>query len=195
MGVKSRCVWCWQVLVATSRHDVNHSVSYVLPGNNMIKRLFVQVFESFSVTTSTEAAVMDREAALRLATAVLMIDVARADDVFEESEFDRVLRLVETHFKLTPQQAAELFNEASEEADDLISVYDFTEILHRHLDEDEKARIVGLLWQVAYADGRLDKYEDSLVLKISDLLYVSRGRVMRLKHDAEQAAKGNALRS
>jgi uncharacterized tellurite resistance protein B-like protein len=106
-----------------------------------------------------------------------------------------VLRLVETHFKLTPQQAAELFNEASEEADDLISVYDFTEILHRHLDEDEKARIVGLLWQVAYADGRLDKYEDSLVLKISDLLYVSRGRVMRLKHDAEQAAKGNALRS
>jgi uncharacterized tellurite resistance protein B-like protein len=161
----------------------------------MIKRLFVQVFESFSVTTSTEAAVMDREAALRLATAVLMIDVARADDVFEESEFDRVLRLVETHFKLTPQQAAELFNEASEEADDLISVYDFTEILHRHLDEDEKARIVGLLWQVAYADGRLDKYEDSLVLKISDLLYVSRGRVMRLKHDAEQAAKDNALRS
>jgi uncharacterized tellurite resistance protein B-like protein len=158
----------------------------------MIRRLFVQVVESFSVVSSAETEVLDREAALRLATAVLMIDVARADDVFEESEFDRVLRLVETHFKLTPQQAAELFNEASDEADDLISVYDFTEILHRHLDEDEKARIVGLLWQVAYADGRLDKYEDSLVLKISDLLYVSRGRVMRLKHDAEQAAEGNA---
>ena len=39
------------------------------------------------------------------------------------------------------------------------------------------------------ADGRLDKYEDSLVLKISDLLYVSRARVMRLKHDAELAAR------
>lgn len=161
----------------------------------MIKRLFLQVVESISVVSSVETEVLDREAALRLATAVLMIDVARADDVFEESEFDRVLRLVETHFKLTPQQAAELFNEASDEADDLISVYDFTEILHRHLDENEKARIVGLLWQVAYADGQLDKYEDSLVLKISDLLYVSRGRVMRLKHDAEQAAKGNALLS
>jgi uncharacterized tellurite resistance protein B-like protein len=45
-----------------------------------------------------------------------------------------------------------------------------------------------MLWQVAYADGQLDKYEDSLVLKISDLLYVSRGRVMRLKHDAQQGA-------
>ena len=55
-----------------------------------------------------------------------------------------------------------------------------------NLDENEKARIVSLLWQVAYADGQLDKYEDALVLKISDLLYVSRGRVMRLKHDAQQ---------
>ena len=53
----------------------------------------------------------------------------------------------------------------------------------------DKARIVSLLWQIAYADGRLDKYEDSLVLKISDLLYVSRARVMRLKHDAELAAR------
>ena len=42
---------------------------------------------------------------------------------------------------------------------------------------------MSLLWQVAYADGELDKYENSFVLKISDLLHVSRARVMRLKHD------------
>ena len=154
----------------------------------MIRRLFVQVIESFSTVDSTTISPADREIALRLATAVLMIDVARADYVFEESEFDRVLQLVETHFELTPQQAAELVNEANDKADDLVSAYEFTEILHKHLDEKEKARIVGLLWEIAYADGQLDKYEDSLVLKISDLLGVSRGRVMRLKHDAKLAA-------
>ena len=52
----------------------------------------------------------------------------------------------------------------------------------------EKATIVEMLWRVAYADGRLDKYENSLVLKISDLLYVNRARVMRLKHDAALSA-------
>jgi uncharacterized tellurite resistance protein B-like protein len=57
-------------------------------------------------------------------------------------------------------------------------------LLHRHLTDDEKAQIIGMLWQIAFADGRLDMYENALVLKISDLLYVSRGRVMRLKHDA-----------
>lgn len=154
----------------------------------MIRQLFVQVVESISVSKSTTTSPADREAALRLATAVLMIDVARADHVFDESEFDRVLRLIEAHFELTPEQAAQLVNEANEKADDLISAYEFTEILHQNLDEKEKAHIVDLLWQIAYADGQLDKYEDSLVLKISDLLGVSRGRVMRLKHDAKVAA-------
>ena len=151
----------------------------------MIKRLFVQVVETI---TATDAETADsRETALRLATAVLMIDVARADYVFDESEFDRVLKLVEVHFGLTPEQAAELVIEAGDKAEDIVDIHEFTRLLHDHLTEDEKAQIIALLWQIAYADGRLDKYEDSLVLKISDLLYVSRGRVMRLKHDAELA--------
>ena len=148
----------------------------------MIRKLFIQVIESISVTDSSVA--VDRDAALRLATAVLMVDVARADHVFDESEFERVLQLVEQHFGLAPEEAAELVNSASETADDIVSVHEFTALLHEHLDEDEKARIVGFLWEIAYADGQLDKYEDSLILKISDLLYVSRARVMRLKYDA-----------
>ncbi len=153
----------------------------------MIKRLFVQVIETISSPADSEVGVEDREAALRLATAVLMIDVARADHVFDESEFDRALNLIEAHFGLTPEQAAELVNTAGEKAEELVSVYEFTQLLHEHLSEKEKARIIALLWQIAFADGRLDKYEDSLVLKISDLLYVSRGLVMRLKHDAQNA--------
>ena len=154
----------------------------------MIKRLFIQVVETITSTDSAASGDDDREAALRMATAVLMLDVARADHVFEESEFDRVLRLIEAHFGLSPEEAAELVNQAGDKVEDLVSVHDLTQLLHEHLTESEKARIIALLWQIAYADGRLDKYEDSLVLKISDLLYVSRGRVMRLKHDAELAA-------
>ena len=129
-----------------------------------------------------------RDAAVRLATAVLMVDVALVDSSFDETEFDRMLQLVKDHFGLGTQQAAELINDANAKADELVSVHEFTQLLHQHLSEDEKARIVSLLWQIAYADGQLDKYEDSLVLKISDLLYVSRGKVMQLKHHAKQNA-------
>lgn len=155
----------------------------------MIKRIIDQVVDALSAPPGEGAGVQDRESTLRMATAVLMLDVARADDVFDESEFDRVLDLLQTHFRLPAQDAAELLNAAHEKADNSVSAYEFTKILHDQLDEDEKARIVALLWQIAYADGRLDKYEDSFVLKISDLLHVSRGRVMRMKHDAENAGR------
>jgi len=154
----------------------------------MIKRLMNRVAEAIAATDDGPRDAADREEAIRMATAVLMIDVARADHVFDESEFDRVLQLVQSHFALPAEAAAELVIEAGEKAEDLVSAYDFTKVLHDHLDHAEKARIVELLWLIAYADGRLDKYEDSLVLKISDLLHVSRGRVMRLKHDAERSA-------
>ena len=154
----------------------------------MIKQLMDRVADAIAVTEKDGDDAERRDAAIRMATAVLMIDVARSDYVFEESEYERVLQLVEAHFQLSPEDAAKLVNSASEKAETLVSAYDFTKTLHEHLSHDEKARIVELLWLIAYADGRLDKYEDSLVLKISDLLHVSRGRVMRLKHDASRGA-------
>ena len=150
--------------------------------------MFAQLIDRISgalATPEAEASGADRDAAIRKATAVLMIDVARADSGFDSAEFDSVLERIRAHFDLTAQEAAELVNSADEEAERLTSLHDFTQLLHSNLDEGEKSRIIGFLWEVAYADGRLDKYEDSLVLKISDLLHVSRGRVMRLKHDAE----------
>ena len=154
----------------------------------MIKRLIDQVVNVVATPQRSKSSDEEREAALRLATAVLMIDVARVDHEFDEKEFDRILELVRTHFKLDPEDAAQLVVAATERAEEAVSAYEFTQLLHEHLAEDEKARIVALLWQIAYADGRLDKYEDAFVLKISDLLYVSRGRVMRLKHDAKHSA-------
>ncbi len=130
----------------------------------------------------------NRATAIRLATAVLMADVARADYEFDDDEFSTLLDLVQLHFALSAEDATQLANEASEVAEDLVSLHDFTQLLHNNLTEAEKAEVVGLLWRIAFADGRLDKYEDSLVLKISDLLHVSRGKVMQLKHDASVAA-------
>lgn len=133
---------------------------------------------------------VDRDSAIRKATAVLMLDVALADKEFSLAELERLEALAESHFGLGQEEAADLVEEARNEAEHLVSLHEFTHLLHNHLSEEEKASIVGMLWQIAYTDGHLDKYENSLVLKISDLLYVSRGRVMRLKHDAKVALLG-----
>ncbi|MDJ0938691.1 MAG: TerB family tellurite resistance protein [Woeseiaceae bacterium] len=155
----------------------------------MFKRLFDRVADAVAATDAKDAQPAEREHALRLATAVLMVEVARADHEFGEEEFHALLRLIEQHFRLTPDEANELANEAGEHSEEVVHVQHLTQQMHEHLNDDEKARVVSLLWKVAFADGRLHSFEDSLVLKISDLLYVSRGRVMRLKHDAELGAR------
>lgn len=154
----------------------------------MIKRIFDQIVGSLGSPDSAGSTAEEREQAIRKATAVLMLDVALADKEFDQSEFDHLREIARTHFGLGPEEAAELIDTARSEAEDLVSLHEFTQLLHNNLSEEEKAAIVGMLWQIAYKDGQLDKYENALVLKISDLLYVSRGRVMRLKHDAAQAA-------
>ena len=133
----------------------------------------------------------ERDAAVRLATAVLMVDVALVDSSFDETEFDQMLGLIKRQFGLGIQEAADLINAANAKADELISVHELTSFLSDQLSEDEKSRVVQLLWSVAYSDGQLDKYENSLVLKVSDLLQINRDLVVNLKLDAEKAARAS----
>lgn len=160
----------------------------------MIRRLFDQIAEALSKPDSAERDAGERESAIRRATAVLMLDVALADKVFDEREIGHLQELAETRFDLEPGEAAGLIATARKEAEAMVSLHQFTHFLHNHLSHEEKAGIVGMLWRIAYADGELDKYENALVLKISDLLYVSRGRVMRLKHDAAEARATDSRR-
>ncbi len=87
-----------------------------------------------------------------------------------------------------PEDALELANETSETTEDYVALHSLTQLLNKTLSEPEKEYIVTLLWQIAYADGRLDMYEDSLIHKISAMFYVRRRRVMRLKDEANPKA-------
>lgn len=153
----------------------------------MFKKLYDDIFSRIS---AEDIAADNRDAAIRMATAVLMVDVALIDSRFRETEFDRMLKLLSDHFGLSTQDAAELINAANEKADNQSSVRELIAFLDKQLDQNEKARVIELLWSVAYADLKLDKYEDSLVLKIGELLNVGHEQVMGLKAQAAAAAAG-----
>lgn len=150
----------------------------------MIRKLADKVTRAFTGPGAEETARSGREHAIRLATAVLMTEVARVDYDYDEVEFESLIELIGRAFHLPAEEAADLANAAGETAEEYVSLHSFTQLLNKSLSESDKERVVSLLWQVAFADGRLDKYEDWLVLKIADLLYVNRSRVMLLKHDA-----------
>lgn len=125
---------------------------------------------------------VDDERALRIATAALLVEMSRADFSESVSEHDEIVRVLSEHFALDLDAAMELIERASARADKSVSLHEFTRLLHEQLEPEEKHRIVEMLWRVALADAELDKYEDYLVRKIADLLYVSHRDLMRLKH-------------
>lgn len=117
-----------------------------------------------------------------LALAVLLVELAQADHDHKESEETEILRLLEGSLELVPAQARELLADAKQTVEHSVSLHDFTRTLHERMDYAEKQRVIEMLWRIALADFSLDKYEDYMIGKIADLLYVSRGDVIRLKH-------------
>lgn len=123
-----------------------------------------------------------REHALRVATALLLIEVAKADYADDFAENETMLASLKQFFALDDASAALLLEEARSTADQAVELQQFTRRLHEQLSVAEKYRVVEMLWQVALADRRLDKHEDHLVRRIADLLYVSHSDLIRIRN-------------
>ena len=119
----------------------------------------------------------------QLALASLLVEMARADFDDSQEEHDLIIELLASHFELTEIEAVELLERASNSASEAVCLFDFTRALHKSLDGEQKQDVIRLLWQVAGADNKLDKYEDYLLRKVADLLYVSHSDVVRIKHE------------
>jgi uncharacterized tellurite resistance protein B-like protein len=126
---------------------------------------------------------------LRMAAAALMVEMSRSD--FDEAEVELGLArdLLAERYSLSPADAVELIKAAQQESDHSASLFRFTHLVNQHLDPAEKLQLMAMLWDVAYADGRLDKHEDALMHKLADLLYVPLKDLIKEKEAAKQRGK------
>ncbi|MEO0971476.1 MAG: TerB family tellurite resistance protein [Pseudomonadota bacterium] len=118
---------------------------------------------------------------LSLATATLLVEMTRADYEQTEEEREVVRAALASHFSLAADQAHALLEEAERETARAVSLHDYTSALNDTLDDEQRVEVLKLLWRVALADGRLDKYEEYLVRKVADLLYVPHTDYIRAK--------------
>lgn len=109
---------------------------------------------------------------LQVAVAALMVEAARMDDRFEGPERQTIERLLMERFGLPPEAAGLLLRSAEAEVARSTQLFPFTSLTVKRLDEDERIRVIEMLWEVAYADGVLDPQEDMLVRRIAGLIHV-----------------------
>ena len=149
-----------------------------------------RLFGPSSDELSDAASGADRERACRIAGAALLVEMSRADHEVTPVERGAIERALRHVFALDSVAADELYREAERHADDATSLYEFTRLINDHFQPAEKENLVELLWFVAYADGALDKYEEHLVRRVADLIYVSHGVFIRTKHRAIERSRG-----
>ncbi len=124
---------------------------------------------------------------IEIATAVLLIEISLADSRIQDAEMQVMEKLVVELFGLDQAGAEKLISTARQEADNAVSLYEFTRLLNDHLSRDERIQIIEHLWRVAIADQVIDKYEEYYVRKIAGLLYVSHSDYIKAKHRAAAA--------
>lgn len=127
---------------------------------------------------------------IEVATAALLVEIVRMDGDVDPVERDAVLRAVRGKFHLTDEEAQTLIDLAEREARDANDYYQFTSIINKRFTQPQKVRVVELLWEVAYADRQASPYEEHLIRKLADLLYVEHRDYITAKLRARDAAAG-----
>lgn len=130
----------------------------------------------------------------RVAAAALMYHVMDADGVRQDAEWERMKQLLSESYELDGEALDRLVVAGGEADDEAVDLYAFTSVLKRHLDAGQRVEFIGLMWEVAYADGELHELEDNTLWRVAELLGVdSRDRVLeRLKAKAAAEHAGNA---
>ncbi|NKB19836.1 MAG: TerB family tellurite resistance protein [Alphaproteobacteria bacterium] len=110
---------------------------------------------------------------VQLAAAALLVEVATVDRDFDDAERARILAFVRQRFALEEDIAAQLVTKAEAEVEGSVQLYAITSAIRQGLSYEDRVELMGCLWHVAYADGEADPFEDQLMRRIGELIYVT----------------------
>ena len=123
-----------------------------------------------------------------LACAALLIEVINSDHKLEEQETQAFFSVLQNNLNIPGEDIDELVELAENQAKEATSLYEFTSLINSDYDYSQKVGLIENMWRIAFSDNSLDKYEDHLIRKISDLIYVSHSDFIRAKLKVRDAS-------
>ena len=118
----------------------------------------------------------------KIAVVALLISTAKYDGNFDESERLEIHNLIKNYFSLSSESTDDLFKAAEKIENEANDLQQFTRSLNELLNEEEKLKIVELIWKIVMADGIIDDYEENLVRRLSGLLYLQDKDIGNIKN-------------
>jgi uncharacterized tellurite resistance protein B-like protein len=124
---------------------------------------------------------------IRVATCALFVEIARIDEKFSEAEMETILSILKQKYGLSQDHADALIAEAERALEKSVDLWQFTKRINANYSNEEKIKIIEILWQIVYVDGKMDRHEHYLMNKLQNLL--------RLTHEQLITAKLKVLHS
>lgn len=140
----------------------------------MLKKLF-HLFATPEVESG------DSQHGVHLAAAALLVETARADFVQDGEEEQALRHQLLTTLGLSAAEVDDMLGDANAATDNATSLYQFTRLINDNYNPAQKIDLIAAMWRVAYADGRIDKYEEHLIRRVAELTYVPHEDYIRTK--------------
>ena len=123
----------------------------------------------------------------RVAAAALLVHAAAIDGSISDAEHVKLHALIKLRFNLDDAATDELIAAATAAEQKAVDLYHFTAKLNRSLDEAGRARVIEMMWQIAYVDGVVTEFEDNLIWRAADLLGISQSERIALRERVSAA--------
>ena len=118
---------------------------------------------------------------LQLATAALLTRVATVHNEMSQARRAKLHAVLRSHFDLDDPATAMLLEESAAVDRTAVDLYRFTRQLNQFLNDESRRRLVRMMWEVVYADGRVNGLEDNIIWRVADLLGVTTRQRVELR--------------
>tara|TARA_Y100001980_G_C14444428_1_gene229738 strand:- start:285 stop:719 length:435 start_codon:yes stop_codon:yes gene_type:complete len=122
---------------------------------------------------------------IELTASVLAYEIARIDGIVDESELSILLEEVEEISKKVNKSSEEILKIIEVYSNDSVSFYEFVEDINKNYTKDEKLSLLGFMWRIAYADGKLEVDEEKIIRRLADLIKIKDLDVLKLKDSSK----------
>lgn len=116
-----------------------------------------------------------------LACAALLIEVINSDHQLDERESEALLDVLHESLGISDEDLHEMARLAEQQAHQATSLYEFTRLINDNFDYEKKCGLIENMWRIAFSDEQLDKYEEHLIRRVAELIYVSHSDFIRTK--------------
>jgi uncharacterized tellurite resistance protein B-like protein len=126
----------------------------------------------------------------RLAASALLVHAAAIDGEMSPAERDKLHDVIKQRFELDEETTNELVVEATAAEQQAVDLYHFTSLINRSLNADGRRRVVEMMWEIVFADGRVTEFEDNLLWRAADLLGISSRERIELRQQVAGVSSG-----